>query len=232
MKFKVKGLAASIAAVTTVTAIELPSHSEFSQNHQSVACASSEDARSSAVIHASPANIYQDVGTLSDHSDLVVVGRFRGSPTFHPEVMPELPPRTNLHTEYPTEREVEIVAMRRLSYSDMSFQVSEVLKGRELLDGLSSPTVKVGQISVTSNDQLIGVSGDRLFKNGEEYVLFLSASDEPSQFYWPTGTSQGAFFIQAGRVSSLNTLKCITDLGPVVQNQPLEAFLDTVKSNL
>lgn len=228
MKFRAKTFSASIAVISALTTAGIISRGAFAENSR-FSASTPKEAESSVVIHGEVANIYGEISQLGKQADLIVVGKFQGEPTFRPEVLgSDYPPRADSEALVPTDRDPSLVAMNRLPYREMNFQVSTVIKGESLLGGLSSPSVTVEQVGILDAGREVGVSGDRLFQANEEYVLFLSP-DPLGQRYFVTGISQGAFLLKDGMVSSLNTLEGVDNIGPTVRAQPLTTFLSTIQ---
>ena len=156
------------------------------------------------------ADSYRDLKALATDSDLIAIGTFRGEPTYYPEQ----PPSAN--------------GVATASYSTMRFQVREILKEDLPLSNAETLTIEVGQMSYMDGGQLMTPSGIRLFQSGEDYVLFLSKSSADS-FYWVSGVTQGVFAIAQDKVNSLNAIEGISTIGPVVQSQPLTAFVADIR---
>ena len=234
MEFKIRNFAVCAAMFSTLATTAIIQH-KLSSNSQLTASASNQIEHVPG-IKGHLAQLFTSLDELNAKSELIVVGKFEGEPTFNPEVTgPDYPPREDPEALVPVDRDPTLIAMNAPPYRDMSFQVSEVIKGdgllQEVLGTLSAPSIEIRQVGAIENEAEIGLIGDRLFQPGEEYVLFLHR-DSQSQSYFVRGTSQGAFIIEGGEISSLNTLEGVIDAGPKVLNQPLSGFLGTVRSIL
>ncbi len=234
MKFKIRNFAVCAAMFSTLATTAII-QDRLSTDSQITANASSETEYTPG-IRGELAQLFTSIDELNSKSELIVVGKFQGRPTFYPEVTgPDYPPREDPEALVPVDRDPALIAMNAPPYRDMSFQISEVIKGEGLLQRvlgtLSAPSIKVRQMGAMEDGAEVGLIGDRLFQPGEEYVLFLHR-DSQSQSYFVRGTSQGAFIIKDGKISSLNTLEGVIDAGPKVLNQPLTDFLGTVRSIL
>jgi hypothetical protein len=181
---------------------------------------------------------YQSLEELENDADLVVLGKFVGNPRFdkgrsidrgvskkNPEVTESQTPEEDAARK--------LIAQRRPSYRELTFQVTEVLKGELSNAKPGTPKIKVGQVAGQSGTTVVGVSGDRLFQPGEEYILYLSSDSLLGEdFYWVTGANQGTFVVKGNQVDSLNNQANVDDVGPKVKGESLDKFKSKIKPKL
>lgn len=151
---------------------------------------------------ASVATVYKSMGGMVPEADLIVTGNFTGEQIIVSESKPlDLPPRESEKSPAPP-RNTNLIYQVELGHIDSGFTVSEVIKGQ------TTSKVYVAQSgSITMNSKATPMSGDRFFKGGDSYILFLKKplpheikNAGGRSFYYLVGAYQGGYRIKDGRV--------------------------------
>jgi hypothetical protein len=151
-------------------------------------------------------------GTFSDEKILVPMSKFVDFPSRNPKTLEAAP------------RDSSLINQNELGHLDSGFNISEVIKGNV------NSKIYVAQNGVMATTPAASkpVSGDRFFKGGDSYILFLKKALPHSvknaggrSFYYVVGAYQGGYRIRNGKVysrdiedlDSAKLSKSPTDLG-------------------
>lgn len=179
-------------------------------------------------IRADLADIYSSLDELVADSILIVEGKFVGNPNFREaRQSPAVPPRKDPEAKVPSQRDTSLISLRSPRHVELMFQVKDILKG-SAGDGSKNQKITIAQIAMQGEQNLVGVTGDRLFQPGQQYVLFLKPSSL-GNYYWVSGASQGAFLVDGEFISSLNNVADFVQAGPRVRKKNVREFSDEVR---
>ena len=170
------------------------------QPQSSAANVQSKD--SDVKVSGSVATIYKSMGGMVPDADLIVTGSFTGEQVIvSKSKLLDLPPRESEKSPAPL-RDPNLIHQVELGHIDSGFNISEVIKGQ------ATTKVYVAQRgSIAMNSKVTPMSGDRFFKGGDSYILFLKKplpheikNAGGRSFYYLVGAYQGSYRIKDGRV--------------------------------
>ncbi len=139
---------------------------------------STTTSQSILTIEGCVAGYYANMEELSSEADLIAYGEIDVVIDVQESIMAQSDTRTSFY--YTT---------------DFNFNISQVLKGDE------TEEVIIHQLGAAGK---MVVSGDPLFEQGEEYVLFLHKTE--SGVYYVLGACQGRFKVVDGKIFSMDNL--------------------------
>jgi hypothetical protein len=173
-------------------------------------------------VSGSVAAIYKNADDMLKDADLVVTGSFTGNKIAIPASKPlNLPPRASENSVAPP-RDPNLIYQVSLGHLDSEFRVAEIIKGQ------SASQIHIAQSGmITTLSESKPMSGDRFFKGGDSYVLFLNKALPHEiknaggrDFYYLVGAYQGGYRIKNGKaysrdIEDLDSARAIpTELAP------------------
>lgn len=198
MKFK-HSLTTIVASVSVMSGIAVGAAYLNWQTNSSLA-----DVQADNKVSGSVATIYKNTDEMLADADLVVTGSFTGKQVAVPTSQPlNLPARASENSVAPS-RDPNLIYQVELGHLDSEFRIAEVISGQS---GSQIYIAQSGMIITPSQSK--SVSGDRFFKSGDSYILFLKKAQSHEiknaggrELYYLVGAYQGGYRIKNGRAYS------------------------------